>query len=278
MRTILKSEFQTCTLYLYGEPQTEHKERTWQTLRDLVTFPVKPWLLAGDFNGVLFTHEKQGGRQRAQRYMDNFRQALEECGVEDLGFEGDRFTWWNNNHSVEGYIRERLDRAVANPEWQEMFPNVRVINGDPRHSDHRPVLIDTGPVERRRVGGHAGFRFEAAWVEEEGCKEVVKGAWERSGGREQRPVIEALQSVACDLASLGANVLGELEQRIKELKRELELCRRGVLNSEQIAREGVLRYRLDKAEEQKDLYWKQRAHVKWMIFGDRNTAFFHASC
>lgn len=138
----------------------------------------KPWLLAGDLNEILFAHEKEGGRQRAQRYMDNFRHALEECGVEDLGFEGDIFMWRNNSHNFEGYIREWLDRAVANPEWQEMFPNVKVINGDPRHSDHRPLVIDTGPVvERRRVGG-VGFRFEAAWVEEEGCKQVVKDAWD----------------------------------------------------------------------------------------------------
>jgi hypothetical protein len=26
--------------------------------------------------------------------------------VEDLGYEGDCFTWRNNNHQVEGYIRE----------------------------------------------------------------------------------------------------------------------------------------------------------------------------
>lgn len=62
-------------------------------MRDLVTGPVKPWLLAGDFNEILFAHEKQGGHPRAQRMMGNFQQALEECGVEDLGFEGDRYTW-----------------------------------------------------------------------------------------------------------------------------------------------------------------------------------------
>lgn len=65
---------------------------------------------------------------------------------------------------------------------------------------------------------------------------------------------------------------------MKELKRELESCRRQGVSQENISREGVLRYRLDKAQEQIDLYWKQRAHVKWMQFGDRNTAFFHASC
>jgi hypothetical protein len=42
-----------------------------------------------------------------------------------------------------------------------------------------------------------------------------------------------------------------LDQRIKGLKKELEQCRSF---SEQIARERVLRYKLDKAEEQKGLF------------------------
>jgi hypothetical protein len=80
--------------------------------------------------------------------------------------------------------------------------------------------------------------------------------------------------LAHDWADWGPSVLGGLEKRIKPLRRELELCRRGALSSERVAREGALRYRLDKAEEQKDLYWKQRARIKWMNFGDRNTGFF----
>lgn len=140
------------------------------------------------------------------------------------------------------------------------------------------MVVDTGPVvERRRAGGHAGFRFEAAWVEEDRCKEIVKEAWGRSGERGDRTVSEALVLAAGELAAWRSDVLGELDNRIKEVKKALEECRRGALNAKQIAKEGVLRYKLDKAEEQKDLYWKQRAHVKWMMFGDRNTAFFHAS-
>ena len=66
--------------------------------QDLIKILVKPWMLAGDFNEILFAHEK-GGRQRNQWCMDKFRQVLEECGVEDVGYEGDKFTWRNNNHS-----------------------------------------------------------------------------------------------------------------------------------------------------------------------------------
>jgi hypothetical protein len=116
---------------VYGEPQIDLRWKTWDTLGSLIMVPTKPWLLVGDFNETLFAHEKEGGRLRCQQQMDSFRGALELCGVEDLGYEGDCFTWRNNNHQVEGYIRERLDRAVANHEWQEMFPHVRVINGNP---------------------------------------------------------------------------------------------------------------------------------------------------
>lgn len=72
--------------------------------------------------------------------------------------------------------------------------------------------------------------------------------------------------------------MGDLEKTAKKLRKELEECRRGVSSRENIQREGVLRYRLDKVEDQVDTYWRQKAHVKWMEFGDRNTAFFHAAC
>lgn len=128
---------------VYGEAQGDLKYRTWQHLRGLHVQPAKPWLCAGDFNKILLSHEKEGGRPRSQVCMDRFRETLEHCQLYDLGFEGDVFTWRNHNHVAADYIRERLDRAVANDLWMLRFPNYRVINGDPRHSDHRPVIITT---------------------------------------------------------------------------------------------------------------------------------------
>lgn len=37
-------------------------------------------------------------------------------------------------------------------------------------------------------------------------------------------------------------------------------------------------FKVDRLEEQIDIYWKQRAHVNWLRFGDRNTNFFHNAC
>lgn len=45
-----------------------------------------------------------------------------------------------------------------------------------------------------------------------------------------------------------------------------------------VGREAVLSFKLDRLEEQVDMYWRQRAHVNWMQKGDQNTAFFHHCC
>ena len=42
-----------------------------------------------------------------------------------------------------------------------------------------------------------------------------------------------------------------------------------------MAREEILKYRLQKLEDQVELYWRQRATSHWQKHGDRNTKFFH---
>ncbi|KAJ1255254.1 hypothetical protein BS78_K272300 [Paspalum vaginatum] len=263
----------------YGEPRTDYRDRSWEILRNLKTTLVKPWLCAGDFNEILVNEEKVGGAPRSQGAMEKFRDALEVCGLYDLGWCGDMFTWRNHSHTVENYIKETLDRAVANEEWRRKFPVVKVINGDPRSSDHRPIIISTDREDEgiRRRHGAGGFKFEASWVKESGCRKVVEDAWKQALEEGISYVGEATKVVAGSLKSWSSNVLGDLEKRIKQVKTELERCRSSGAG-ERVVREEVLRYRLEKLEDQVDLFWRQRAHIRWLKEGDRNTKFFHAVC
>jgi hypothetical protein len=222
--------------------------------------------------------KNRGGVPRSQVCMDKFRGALAECGLADLGYSGDTFTWRNHCHDAEGYIRERLDRAVANMEWRTRLPTFEVINGEPRHSDHRAVIVNLegADAEIPCMRGPSTFKFEASWLKEDGCTNLVQEAWLRSFQEGATIVNEGLKDVSKVMSDWSRNILGDLEKRIHKLKRELAKCIKGPISRDSIHQEQVLKYRLEKLEEQKDIYWKQRAHVHWLQEGDRNTSLFHA--
>ena len=62
-------------------------------------------MCAGDFNEILYSHEKKGGPARPQNQMESFRWALFEFGLSDLGFEVDKYTWRNHSHDANMYIK-----------------------------------------------------------------------------------------------------------------------------------------------------------------------------
>lgn len=133
-----------------------------------------PWLAIGDFNEILYHYEKEGGRVRTQRQLQQFHDAIDDCALVGMDFTGDMFTW------QRGKIQEQLDRGVVNAQWRDMFPRVVLVNGEMLKSDHRPICVDT---ERPGVQqGQANYPrcFEARWLKEDTVQEVVQTAWARA--------------------------------------------------------------------------------------------------
>lgn len=205
--------------------------------------------------------------------MDGFRDALNRCDLRDLGFEGDIFTWRNHSKELQTYICERLDRATANEHWCEKFPNFAVINGEPRHSDHRPIIVCTEGYDRGWSKGDTGFHFEAKWLREEGCREVIQGAWEESRNMGEGGVAQNLRSVAGRLTIWNKEVVGELDSRLKQARRDLEKCMCDPVSVEKIAKEARLRRTVEELEQKKHIHYKQRAHMWWLRDGNRNTGY-----
>ena len=56
---------------------------------------VLPWVVFGDFNEILHVDEKLGWKERDSNQMEAFRESLNVCGLFDLGFIGQRYTWCN---------------------------------------------------------------------------------------------------------------------------------------------------------------------------------------
>jgi hypothetical protein len=144
-----------------------------------------------------------------------------------------------------------------------------VINADPRHSDHRPVIVECGEREEawRRVPREECLKFEAKWLEED-CQGRVEQAWVESLEAGARDVVELQKKVLQELHDWDKNVLGQLEKRISKVKKELENCRRGPVTQENVSREHLLRYKMERLQEQLNVYWKQRSHTSWLTKGD----------
>jgi hypothetical protein len=124
----------------YGHPEHDRRKESWALLKHLKGTPSLPWCCVGDFNEILEQAEKDGAGPRRESQMAAFREAIEDCELSDLGFTGPRFTW-NNRHTDNSFIQERLDRALGSWEWCLLFPGAAVAVLEAICSDHNPILV-----------------------------------------------------------------------------------------------------------------------------------------
>jgi len=67
----------------------------------------------------------------------------------------------------------------------------------------------------RSFNRNCGFKFEASWIQEEGCRKVIEDAWGMSGSN----VVclkENIRVVTASIKEWSINVLGDLEKRLKK--------------------------------------------------------------
>ncbi|XP_042983163.1 uncharacterized protein LOC122312584 [Carya illinoinensis] len=146
----------------YGCPETHLRFRSWALLRSLCCPPGEAWLIMGDFNEILYQHEKKGGKPRPARQLLEFRDVLEECSLRDLGFSGPKFTWCNRR-AFPSRISECLDHVLVNsschvvgePACEELIQHV--WGGAPRRSDLLAVagLIHASGTQLRLWNRHS---------------------------------------------------------------------------------------------------------------------------
>jgi hypothetical protein len=162
--------------FIYGEPRWEQRHLFWDMLRRLRGEWNGPWICCGDFNEVLVQDEHYGSTDRSEVQMELFRNYLDECNLIDLGFCGPKFTW-SNRQDAQCNIRVRLDRAVANNSFSELFPENSVENIITTSSDHFAIRISllSDLLQSARPPVQQGFWYEAAWRRAEDYGDFVKG-------------------------------------------------------------------------------------------------------
>ncbi|XP_042972730.1 uncharacterized protein LOC122304522 [Carya illinoinensis] len=159
----------------YGHPETAKRKGSWQLLEMLKPPTPMAWLCAGDFNEIQHQKEKQGTASRPYKQIEDFRRAVEFCGLQDLYSLGQSFTWSNNRRGRD-FTKERIDRAMVNKEWNELFSSGTCTVLAAVRSDHSPLCISKHKEDNGKRKRRVCFRYEAAWDLKDECKKIVEKA------------------------------------------------------------------------------------------------------
>ena len=99
--------------FLYGYPQHYKQKKIWDTLLHIKYSINGPWAIIGDFNEILYPHEKIGGNQGNTSRIQDFGDFINNCQLLDLESFGLPYTWFNKRKDLAS-IFKKLDRVLIN--------------------------------------------------------------------------------------------------------------------------------------------------------------------
>jgi exonuclease III len=203
----------------YGFPERGRRRNAWDFLRNLASDTRLPWCIGGDFNDILFEHEKSGATERASWLINGFRQAVTDSGLTDIPMLGYPYTWFKSLGTPRA-VEERLDRALATDGWHTMFPTAEVENLVAPSSDHYPILVQLAPSVR--TGVCRSFKYENAWNVEHGLRDVIVSSWQHNASYD---IIPRLEVCAGELMVWSRNNCNRLKSEIEACRKALNECR-----------------------------------------------------
>ncbi|XP_019168831.1 PREDICTED: uncharacterized protein LOC109164736 [Ipomoea nil] len=139
------------------------------------------------------------------------------------------------------------------------------------HGRRGKGLIDGWRKGWIRYGGPKRFRFEMAWIHDDGCRRVVETAWQ--DGRDKGLLI-CQQHCGGRLMRWGGEHWHKFGDRIKQLRKEQDEIRHR-RDSAALAEFRDIEERLVQLEMQEDVFWRQRAKQHLLRGADCNTKFYH---
>lgn len=83
---------------VYAKCNRAERLTLWEDLR-LVNDTDEPWIVGGDFNIILNSDEKRGGNNIDIMGIQEFLECILTTGISEIPYEGNRFTWCNNQKS-----------------------------------------------------------------------------------------------------------------------------------------------------------------------------------
>ncbi|MQM16875.1 hypothetical protein Taro_049836 [Colocasia esculenta] len=263
---------------VYGSNLPYERQSLWRDIVTLSTSINLPWLIVGDFNSVRFPHEKIGGRLLTTSILRDFNTCIDASSLLDLKSVGNTFSW--NNRSIGARrIACRLDRALINHLWMDMYPDSFVHYGDQLLSDHAQLTILT---EDTVAGGPKPFKFYNMWAHHESFSSIVQQA--RDSHFQGTPLFvlcKKLRVVKLALKAWNREEFGPVHHKVAYAREALHQAQSDLahdpMNNDLIHKENQAREAYLTSFNMERAYAQQRAKQHWLTQTDDNTKFFYDS-
>ncbi|XP_058777111.1 uncharacterized protein LOC131651466 [Vicia villosa] len=226
---------------IYGLNRLDQRKVLWKELDNLNI--QGPWCLAGDFNNVLCSQDKIGGKIVIEAEFKDLEDMMRNNDLAEMTNNGDYYTW-SNKHNI-GTIYSIIDKILGNTDWQKRF------------------------------------RFLNCLTESESYHQVVQANWsETIEGGPSFVLWHKLKRLQKELYKMNKPLIS-VKQKIIQARENLTKAQKSLSidkwNFEKIAT--MKRYNEDliKWHEIDESIMKQRSKIKWLRDGDGNNSYFHAS-
>lgn len=253
-------------MFLYGAPRQEDRSSLWEKLTLLGNGRDDAWLITGDFNELLDNSEKVGGPVRWEGSFIAFRSFVTQAGLWDLQHTGNQLSWRGTRYNH--FIQSRLDRALGNCRWSEIFPASYCEYLNFEGSDHRPLLtfLDRNQKKKRNL-----FRYDRRLTSKPEVRALVEENWFHCHGDS---VLSRLCRVRQAIIKWSKEQNQNSKEIIQSLQQDLETALSSLIPDTDLI--GMLTSELDKAYTEEECYWRQRSRILWLQHGDKNSSYFHA--
>lgn len=161
---------------------------------------------------------------------------------------------------------------VADVDWQLAFPHA-IVEILPQHAfDHNALLLSCSKFRSKRA---KLFHFQAAWMSHSDYNILVQNTWSQTNG----DVATKLDSIKKNSLAFNRDTFGNIfkhkrriEAHIWGVHLQLDLAP----TSNLIHLERDIQQQYSSVLEEEEMLWSQKSRENWLIFGNKNTKFYHA--
>lgn len=231
------------------------------------------WLIMGDFNFIRYPENRNRAGADTQD-MFSFNDAISSQALVEIPLKNRSFTWSNMQQAP---LLEKLDQIFSSESWTLNYPNTLAFPLAKPISDHTPCVIKVGTkIPKSQI-----VRFENFWLNHHDFKDTVKHIWDQNiqESDSAKRLAAKLKRLRKGLKIWSKNI-SQLATAIQDTNSVILFFDtieefRNLAPHEWEARL-VLKEHLVKLLNSQQVYWKQRATIRWISRGETNAKFLKA--